>query len=279
MYRVNHVVAKIRMKSAGNKYRKVISDITPYQLPEEITDFIPYSPDYCLCEDEWFGVPGFSKESYCLPMLLEDFSSTELEKLKGEEFDKLDYLCSYQNCSQYFFQKITRTHLFSKKSISIGDVVEYRENSREIIIKEVADAVYLKDKDTLYFKNLSAISGIFKGIDSLYRVATEEETSEFLKNEFIQLEGGFSEEKIKTANRKRIAMAIDTVKNCGEKKKKIIFDSIREYCPDLMTDRGKFKIDSEKSLKLLLYGIDQRFYTTPDGEEKRIANSIIRLPG
>ena len=30
-------------------------------------------------------------------------------------------------------------------------------------------------------------------------------------------------------------------------------------------------------LKMLLYGIEQRFYTTPVGGEKRLANSVITL--
>lgn len=44
---------------------------------------------------------------------------------------------------------------------------------------------------------------------------------------------------------------------------------------DLIAENDSFKISNEKELKLLLYGIEQRFYTTPDGRERRIANSVI----
>lgn len=36
-------------------------------------------------------------------------------------------------------------------------------------------------------------------------------------------------------------------------------------------------ITSEESLKLLLYGIEERFYTTAIGHKKRIANSVVAL--
>jgi len=39
--------------------------------------------------------------------------------------------------------------------------------------------VYIKNQDTLMFKNLATISSIFKGIDELYKEATKEEVSEF----------------------------------------------------------------------------------------------------
>jgi hypothetical protein len=38
-----------------------------------------------------------------------------------------------------------------------------------------------------------------------------------------------------------------------------------------------FKIATEEDLKALLYGIEQRYFTTPVGNERRLANSIISL--
>lgn len=274
---VNHVIVKLKMREKRNKYRKLISNISLYNLPGNLDNAISYTPVHNLDEDGWFVIPEFSQKEYCISILLEDFISTEFEKFNKEDFGKLNFLLSYQENNQYFLQKISQMPLLSKKTLCIGDVVQYRENSKEIIIKEQPDAIYLKAEDKLYFKKLSAITEIFKGIDVLYREATENETRNFLNNDFIQLESDFSAEHVKQANRKRIAMAIDTINSCGKKKKKIIFDSIREYCPALVTETNKFKIASELDLKLLLYGIDQRFYTTPDGEEKRIANSIIKL--
>ena len=136
----------------------------------------------------------------------------------------------------------------------------------------------MKSKDILYFQKLSKITSIFKGIDVLYREATDEETRNFLNEDFIKIDNGFSVDKVKTRNRQRIALAIDTLKILKKKERKVLIKYIREYCPDLNQDNtDSFTISSDENLKYLLYGIEQRFYTTEVRSEKRIANSIIRF--
>lgn len=61
-----------------------------------------------------------------------------------------------------------------------------------------------------------------------------------------------------------------------EEKMRII-SYIGEYCSSLKRVEDAFEIGTEKDLKLLLYGLQERFYTTPIGDEKRIANSIIPI--
>ena len=114
----------------------------------------------------------------------------------------------------------------------------------------------------------------------LYREATKEETESFLANDFISLKDGYSSNKVKTANRKRIALAVKTLSELDEPDRKNIFKYIGDYCPELKVsenDENAFEIGSENELKMLLYGIEQRFYTTPVGGEKRLANSVITL--
>jgi hypothetical protein len=117
---------------------------------------------------------------------------------------------------------------------------------------------------------------IFKGIDALYREATQNETETFLANDFIQLNNGYSVENVKTANRKRIAMAMDTLSKFTPTEKNGIFKYIKGYCKNLKFDKktSSFTIECEDDLKHLLYGIEQRYYTTKLGAEKRLANSI-----
>ena len=56
-----------------------------------------------------------------------------------------------------------------------------------------------------------------------------------------------------------------------------LFEYINSYVPRLHFTHGKFDIGNEKDLKSLLYGIEQRFYTTPILDEKFIAKSIIPI--
>ncbi|MDU1029654.1 MAG: hypothetical protein E7A50_09265, partial [Clostridiales bacterium] len=52
---------------------------------------------------------------------------------------------------------------------------------------------------------------------------------------------------------------------------------INDYCQEKVSfdaETETFSINSDDELKYLLYGIEQRFYTTPFGKEKRLANSV-----
>ena len=128
----------------------------------------------------------------------------------------------------------------------------------------------------LRYRPVTSITTIFKGIYDLYKEATQEETAEFLQNDFINLDENYTAENVKKANRKRIAMAQATLQTFNRRQKRQIFSYIREYCEDLAFDENdeNFAISNEEDLKKLLYGIEQRYYTTRIGNEKRLANSI-----
>ena len=53
-----------------------------------------------------------------------------------------------------------------------------------------------------------------------------------------------------------------------------------EYCGKKLKSNPESKaieISTDDELKFLLYGIDQRFYTTLIGKEKRLANSVLTM--
>lgn len=274
---MNHLIAKIRLRGNVPKYRKLLSDVVLFELPNDLAPHVQYNPDHNLDEDSWFGIEQFSAQTFCLDFLRTPFHSAEYDTLDSIDVDKLDFLCSYQNGNEYYFQSISKAQLISKKILHLGDAFRYEENSKTIVVNSIADAIYIKDQDILYFKRLPTISGIFKGIDSLYREATEVETTDFLQKEFVQLDEDFTTAKVGKANRRRIAMALDTLNNFGEEEKGTVLNYIRDYCPDLEYQSNAFRIKSDDELKKLLYGIEQRYYTTPVGSERRCANSIIRL--
>lgn len=270
---MNHLIAKIKLTG----YKKMISGDTLFELPNNLDSYVEYSADHNLDEDSWFGIEEFSKKSYCLDFLKITFNSAEYDTLQKIEASKLDFICSYQNNNEYYFQKVTKSQIVNKKILHLGDALRYEENSKIIVINTIPDAIYLKEQDILYFKKLPTISSIFKGIDILYREATKAETINFLKSEFIQLEDNFSENKVGKANRHRIGMALDTLNRFEEEQRGTVKVYIKDYCPDLEYNNGAFKIKSNEELKKLLYGIEQRYYTTPVGNEQRCANSIIRI--
>ena len=273
---MNHLIAQTRGKKKG--LYKVLSNQSVFDLPDDLDNPKAYDSDYKLEDDEWFHIPQFSTTDYCIDLLKKTFNSTEYNQIKTADFKNISYLCAYQS-GVYYFQKLSSTQLIQKKWFQMTDAPVLEENKAIIVINELPDSIYVKSSDILYFKRLPAISGIFKGIAELYKEATQQETEEFLKNDFIKLEDDYDADKVKTANRKRIALAMETFKSFNPTEKKSIFSYIKDYCPKLTFDNKKsnFAIKSEDDLKHLLWGIEQRYYTTPIGNEKRVANSISKI--
>ncbi len=79
-------------------------------------------------------------------------------------------------------------------------------------------------------------------------------------------------------NRKRIALLMNTISEFTLEEREKIFDYTKGYCNNLaICENERFIISSDSELKQLLFGISERYYTTPVGNEKRIANSIIKI--
>ena len=263
----------------NNKYRKMLSSeetIFPEFEPEN-TSTLPYTPGATLQDDDWFCITNAKEEEYSIDLFSETFTTVDLEMLTRSEFNKIDYLFVLDD-RFIFFQNVSKSKLVSQKKIMhLGETFTYKTDCAEIVIKDLPDAIYDKNTGSLYFRRLESITSIFRGIDMLYREATQEETDSFLANDFISLKDDYSSSKVKTANRKRIALAVKTQSELDESDRKNIFKYIGDYCPDLKVSENAFEIGSENELKMLLYGIEQRFYTTPFGGEKRLANSVITL--
>lgn len=250
--------------------------IFPVFDPETVATF-PYTPGATLQDDDWFCITNAKDKKYSIDLFSETITTVDLKSLTRAEFDKIDYLFVLDD-RFIFFQNVSKTKLVSQKRIiQFGESFTYKTDCAEIVIKSLPDAIYDKNNDILYFRRLESIVSIFKGIDMLYHEATQEEIDTFLANEFIRLKDDYSSNKVKTANRKRIALAVKTLSELNESDRKNIFKYIGEYCPGLKVANNAFEIGSEDDLKMLLYGIEQRFYTTLVGGEKRLANSIVTL--
>lgn len=275
---MNYIIAK--KKRTNNTYFLVLSQQPRiYDLPNDLLNIRNYDSNYKLEDDEWFGIENFSESHYCIEFLKQDFNSAEHHQIGNNQYNLVKYFCAYQDDDDYCFQKFVYSNIISKKWISLSGEPTIKINEPILILKTIPDAVYRKSTDTLYFKNLSDIKSIFPEIIELYKEATDEETENFLNSEFISLANGFDKTKVNTANRKRISMAIETLDNLEEEHKVQIHNYIRDYCPELefSEEHNTFSVENEEHLKNLIFGIEQRFYTTIVGNERRLANSIMRL--
>lgn len=273
---MDNVFAKIK-KLRKKPYFKILSDHTLFEAITVDVGFCPlYSPDHNLDEDAWFKIEEFSKKDFCIDIIKKNFDSKDYEDLKKSQFSDISYILSVQG-EDFYFQKVTPSLYINKKTIAFGDSVIVEENKNSLLVNTFPDAVYLKALDILIFRNLSTISSIFKGIDQLFKEATNEEVGKFLAESFISLAGEYEASSVSKPNRKRIALALDTLTKMSAQDRTDMMAYINDYCQHTLkfdAASNKFEISKDDELKFLLYGVEQRFYTTRFGNEKRLANSI-----
>lgn len=238
-----------------------------------------YDPDHNLDEGCWFKIEKFSETPFCPEILKKNCTSKEFNNLKMSQFTNIQYVIGIQG-KDFYFQNITKSNYISQKLLSFGDRGVIEDNVTRIAIRDFPDAVYFKDEDTLIFKKLSSISSIFRNINMLYKEATKIEIEGFLTSPFISLGNGFNADKVSIANRKRISMAIEVLSTLDANEKVKMFKYVNRYSDKKIvfdTTKNEFKVNSDLELKTILYGINERFYTTEIGQEPRVANSVLKL--
>lgn len=280
---MDFVLAKISHKK---DLVKILSDnhIFP-DFSYENLDFVTYDYDYHLDDDAWFQIENLKNQDFC-PGFLDNltlFDSKMFSEIKKEEIniEKIKYLVSCTN-DALFFQKITGSLLLKKKHLLtiFRNGAQLCKPQDLLVIKDIPDAVYIIRDDRLIFRNLSSISSIFKGIGDLYREATNTEVQQFLEIDFIDLKEDFLSEKVSIPNRKRIALVQDRLNNMTLDQKQELLNYLAEYENNTLkfnADGSRVEISTDVELKHLLYGIDERYYTTLLGKEKRLANSVQRI--
>ncbi|MGI6726088.1 MAG: hypothetical protein ACOX62_07840 [Christensenellales bacterium] len=275
---MNHLLAKVNNRD--EQYRKIISDNTIfYNFPENLSNHHEYTPAYKLEDDEWYSVSNLSQKEFCIELIKSEFDSTPYKLLSQADPSNITYICAFQDETVYHFQRIFKYSVLErKKTIHLGDEITVKENPKQIILSDTADAIYVKSDDILYFRKLETIAPIFKGIDILYREATEDEVTNFLNQPFVRTDGDYSVGKVGKANRRRLAMALESFNKLTPKQKIVIFKYTNEYYPQLKYDGTAFTINNEDNMKYLLYGLEQRYYTTPATNEKLVANSVSNIP-
>lgn len=246
---------------------------TPKLILEECKT---YCPRYKLEDDEWYKIENFGKTDFFNPLTHQEFFSTSYVQIHSKHYDQIKYFCLVKN-NLFLFQKMLPSQLMKNKILDLSGEPKILENKHMIVLYKKVDAIYNKSEDTLYFRDFSKLKTFFKDIETLYREATQEEIDEFLALDFIQTTSNFTYENIGAANRKKIALILDKVKTFQEEEKTMLLNYIHEYCSDIAYKDKTFEIATEKQLREILFGLEQRYYTTPLDKEKRLANSILVL--
>lgn len=274
------IVTLIQADNSLWKLEGIAESLYPdFKMDEEIVEF---DPNISLNDDMAYCISNFSGKEFCLDVLKNTVSTVEFDDYNYKECNKKEFLLNTNN-NEYFFQRITPSMLRPTRRIKFANLnrsnntFEKTNKDESIQLNNKPDAIYIKQDDKLYFWKFSKIKKIFPGIEILYRKATSFEVKSFLNMGFITLANGFTEEKISDFNLKQIALIQDNNDLKIDWKKEELKKYISEYIKNLEYDGENFLIKNNTDLKKLLYGLEERFYTTPIGNEKYVANSAIKI--
>lgn len=233
-----------------------------------------------LDDDEWFKLENFDSKVYFLPILGEIIAAAQFNQLPEAKYADITYLMAVQDNGKTFcFQRLTSQSVLKKKILKISQAPVLQKLEKTILMEDLPHAVYKKDEKCLYFKKLSTITSVFPGIDELYREATEQETTAFMSEPFMEAAGQITPDKISSANRKRLHAAVTKLAGLTQKQQNTILNYIHRYNKDIPYDSAtkKFSITNNTELQFFLWGIEERYFSTVTKREKRVARSILRL--
>lgn len=220
----------------------------------------------------WRYIEKYTEKEFAIKDLPQE--STSLNYINKQNFDAIDFIVSLLDNNYYCFQKVKKQQIIKKKFISFDSNNAVLKEEPNLFIQDIPDAVYEKNTDRLYFRNIRALGTLFKGIEELFREATEEETKTFLNIPLIKLANGYNAGMVKTANRRRITIVDnDTLDKIMGNRREFI-EYVSDYSSELKCENDQILISSDSELKFLLYGINERYYTTPFTKEKFAAKMM-----
>lgn len=238
-------------------------------------DFVPFSPDTIIEDHQFFEIENYRFAPFCPDFLTRDIVQIELNQITSEEIPNLSYLVLNQG-DYCFFQTISSSHFLNQTSWFSLRNFEVSSGNSVIIVNSKPEIVVNIATNSLYFKKLPNTNKVFVGIDQLYRAATDDEVRTLLEDPLLQLANGMDSNRVSIPNRKRIAQVIEEFQIMTAQDRGSIIASLQEYT-QLQFENGSVIINSDKDLKLFIYGLEERYYTSALRQQKRIANSIIPI--
>lgn len=241
-----------------------------------LADAIEYDPNNTEV-GQWFFVPDFNVKEGFLPLLDSDFDVADLDSLSGEQFasHNIDFIAFYYE-HRYYIQKFTKGNFLKKKWFAWnGDAVKFFEEDGLIFLNPTPNCIYDNLSHRIYFMDIAKAYAMFGNLKLDYKEATAEETAEMLQSDIIQAVN-FKASEVGVSNRKRITSILAKYNQYDRDKKKTLKDYIKNTVGDNLPfdeNTGKFSVSNDTQLRLLLYGIQQRFYQPPLEEEIQVATS------
>lgn len=268
----------------GDDKRLVITeDRDLYTVPTDLSsNSREFNIDYNLSEDEWYEINRFSEQDYCAHIELMVSTIGYIDK---DEVSRIEF-CVAEQGEFLLFQRVTPSTILKKKGVLfdfLSDTHSARiiENDGMLVLSSLPDAIYSKDEDILYFKELRRLTSIFRGIDILYNEATDEEVCQFFDLDLVVISDQFNIGKINKRNRRKITGTLERISAFGDQEIARLYEYAANYGISVFDRKqNKFVVSSNKDLGEFLDVVNQRYYTTEvdHTEYKALAVESITAP-
>lgn len=271
------LIAKIKNKPQWLKIRDQVEIDVLNQL--DLSDSMGYDPHNNMAH-QWFRIANLSKTEYFNGMFRTPIETGELTTINVEQLDDIRFFAYYAD-NKFFIQRMMTGCYIKKASFwSLGDSIQFANDNKMVTINPIPDGVYDLNTDTLYFQELNLLYSIFSNIKSEYVQGTNDSIHDFLSNDMIKLEDDYTVDKVSLSNRKRIAEVARVYNAYTNIQKEELKSYISQYSNgDLEYNEQdkKFNIRNDIELRLLLFGMQMRFYKQPLSEEVQVATSTTSI--
>jgi hypothetical protein len=271
---MHHILARLKRKSV--QLCKVMSTAEVIINVPNLANAKEFDPHYKPDEDQWLKLSKFSEMPYAEAALGAAINTTDLVQLTPDQAVDVRFICVVQG--QYrMYQRVTPASIIKKKFIKVSGEFSLVQDEKIILFNDFPDAIHDTQSDNLYFTDFSRLKSFFSKIEELYREATDEEVKQFLSEVIIKPAPNFSSTDVSKPNRQRIALVRDKLNVFTSQQIEHLIQEFPNYIQDVKIEDGAFVISNDNDLKLAIYCMEERFYTTPISEEKRLANSVLKL--
>ncbi len=270
---MSYVVGRLKRKSV--EVRKIVESDDDVIVIPDFANSVPFDPHYKPDEGQWLFIDNFSTSVYAIGSLCASVNTADFSQLTEQDALNLKFICSIQN-EYRCYQRIVPSQIIRKTFLQLSGLTLISDE-KLIIINNIPDAIHNTSDDRLYFSDFSVLKTFFSGIEALYKEATREEVDAFLKNEVMQCAPEFNSDLVSKPNRHRINLAIAKLDVYTKQNVEQLIQEFPDYVKDVEVKDGCFVIKSDNDLKLAIFCIEERFYTTPVSKEKRLANSVLRI--
>lgn len=267
------LIAKIKNE---NQWAKICDQIEIGALDQlDLSDSMVYDPNNNVAH-QWFRIENLRNTEYFNDLFGNPIESGELVTINVNQLDDIKYFAYYADNKFYIQRMLTGCYIRKAGFWTTGNRIQFSNDNKMVTINPIPDGIYDLNTDTLYFQELNRLYNIFSSIKNEYVQGTSSSIHEFLSNDIISLSEDFSEDKVSLSNRKRIfevAKVYNTYSSAQKEELKRYICDFSNGDLDYNEHDRKFKINNDTDLRLLLFGMNMRFYKQPLSDEVQVATS------